>query len=182
MKEIWFQRNPLMVISYLSLRRSGESIHGRKLAQELRLSQGSVSMILRQLHKLGMVSAVQAGKTITYSANKSFPLYRSFRQFENQLELQPLIQAIKESCRQVILFGSCATGDDGINSDIDLFVLTDDPATVRDRIDAIPFDRELRPVIVDPLELTMMESNDKEFLAEIRKGIVMWETGHEDHR
>ena len=182
MKVIWFQRNPLLVISYLSLRRNGESIHGRKLAQELQLSQGSVSMILRQLHKLGMVSAVQAGKTITYSANRSFPMFRSFRQFENQLVLQPLIQAIKESCRQIILFGSCATGDDGINSDIDLFVLTDDPATVRDRIGAIPFDRELRPVIVDPLELTMMESNDKEFLAEIRKGVVMWEAGHEDTR
>ena len=177
MKEIWFQRNPLLVISYLSLRRNGELIHGRKLAQELRLSHGSVSMILRQLHNQGMVSAVQAGKTISYSANKTVPMYRAFRQFENQLLLQPLIQAIKESSRQIVLFGSCATGDDGINSDIDLFVLTDDPATVRDRIGAIPFDRELRPVIVDPLELTMMESNDKEFLAEIRKGVVMWEAG-----
>ena len=73
-------------------------------------------------------------------------------------------------------------GDHRINSDMDLFVLTDDSATVRDRIGAIPFDRELRPVIVDPLELTMMESNDKEFLAEIRKGVVMWEAGHEDTR
>ena len=109
-------------------------------------------------------------------------MYRSFRQFENQLVLQPLIQAIKEFCRQIILFGSCATGDDGINSDIDLFVLTDDPAVVRDMIGAFPFDRELRPIIVDPLELTMMESNDKEFLAEIRKGVVMWEAGHEDAR
>ena len=73
-------------------------------------------------------------------------------------------------------------GDHRINSDMDLFVLTDDSATVRDRIGAIPFDRELRPVIVEPLELTMMERNDKEFLAEIRKGVVMWETGHEDTR
>ena len=182
MKDIWFQRNPLLVISYLSLRRNGELIHGRKLAQELQISQSSVSLILRQLHKMGMVSALQAGKTISYSANKTFPLFRAFRQFENQLVLQPLIQAIKESCRLVILFGSCATGDDGIHSDIDLFILTDDPATVRDMIGALPFDRELRPVIVDPLELTMMESNDKEFLAEIRKGIVMWEAGHEESR
>ena len=182
MKDIWFQRNPLLVISYLSLRRNGELIHGRKLAQELQISQSSVSLILKQLHKLGMVSALQAGKTISYSANRSFSMFRSFRQFENQLVLQLLIQAIKESCRQIILFGSCATGDDGINSDIDLFVLTDDPETVRDRIATIPLERELRLVIVDPLELTMMESNDKEFLAEIRKGVVMWETGHEDTR
>ena len=182
MKDIWFQRNPLLVISYFSLRRNGELIHGRKLAQELLLSQGSVSVILRQLHKLGLVSAVQAGKTISYFANRDFPVYRAFRQFENQLVLQPLIQAIKESSRQIILFGSCATGDDSISSDIDLFVLTDDPAVVRDMICAKPFDRELRPVIVDPLELTLMESNDKEFLAEIRKGVVMWESGHEDTR
>ena len=87
MKEIWFQRNPLLVISYLSLRRNGELIHGRKLAQELQISQRSVSQIIRQLYKLGMVSALQAGKTISYSANKTFPMYRAFRQFENRLVL-----------------------------------------------------------------------------------------------
>ena len=73
-------------------------------------------------------------------------------------------------------------GDHRINSDIDLFMLTDDSAVVRDMTEVIPFDRKLRPVIVEPLELTMMERNDKEFLAEIRKGIVMWEAGHEDSR
>ena len=73
-------------------------------------------------------------------------------------------------------------GDHRINSDIDLFMLTDDSAVVRDMTEVIPFDRKLRPVIVEPLELTMMERNDKEFLAEIRKGVVMWETGHEDTR
>ena len=73
-------------------------------------------------------------------------------------------------------------GDHRINSDIDLFMLTDDSAVVRDMTEVIPFDRKLRPVIVEPLELTMMERNDKEFLAEIRKGVVMRETRHEDTR
>ena len=68
-------------------------------------------------------------------------------------------------------------GDHRINSDIDLFMLTDDSAVVRDMTEVFPFDRKLRPVIVEPLELTMMERNDKEFLAEIRKGVVMWEAG-----
>ena len=68
-------------------------------------------------------------------------------------------------------------GDHRINSDIDLFMLTDDSAVVRDMTEDIPFDRKLRPVIVEPLELTMMERNDKEFLTEIRKGVVMWEAG-----
>ena len=93
-----------------------------------------------------------------------------------------MIQASEDSCRQIILFGSCATGDDGINSNIDLLVLTDDPGTVRDRIAAVLLERELRPVIVDPLELTMMESNDIDFLAEIRKRVAMWEFEHEDTR
>lgn len=49
-----------------------------------------------------MVSAVQAGITMTYSANKSLPLHRYLREFENQLVLQPLIRTIKESCLWVI--------------------------------------------------------------------------------
>ena len=55
-------------------------------------------------------------------------------------------------------------------------------AVFRDMISGIPFDRKLRPVSIDLLEMAMMESADKEFLTEIRNGVVTWESGHEDTR
>ena len=180
MKAIWYQRNPLIVMSYLSLHKYEEAIHGRKLAVELNLSHGSISAILRQFLALGIVTANTAGRTIMYRATAGHPLLKSFRVFENQLILQPLVLAVKEDCRQIILFGSCATGDDDINSDIDLFILADDPEAVRAKFTKIDLDRELRPVIVSPMEMALMETSDKVFLKEIRKGTVLWEATDEE--
>ena len=178
--DVWFQRNPLLVMSYLSLRKGEESIHGRKLADELDLSQGSVSTILRQLQSIGVVTAKSVGRTIAYRAVERHPLLKALRVFENHLILQPFVSAIKESCRQIILFGSCATGDDNINSDIDLFILADDPEAVRGKFTKKDLDREVNPVIVSPMEIALMETNDKVFLNEIRKGTVLWDATNED--
>ena len=67
-----------------------------------------------------------------------------------------------------------------INSDIDLFILADDPEAVRAKFTKIDLDRELRPVIVSPMEMALMETSDKVFLNEIRKGTVLWEATDED--
>ena len=99
---------------------------------------------------------------------------------ENQLIVQPRVLAVKEDCCQIMLFGSCATGDDDINSDSDLFILADDPEAVSAKFTKIDLDRELRPVIVSPMEMALMETSDKVFLNEIRKGTVLWEVTDED--
>ena len=89
--------------------------------------------------------------------------------------LQTLVQSIRSECRQIILFGSCARGEDRFDSDIDLFVLGDEPDTIREMIAAARLERQLNLVLVNPMELTIMETTDRAFLMEIRKGIVLWE-------
>ena len=152
MQDLWFQRNTLMVMSYLSLHQGDESVHGRKLAEEMKLSQSSVSMILRKMKTNGVVTGRQAGKTLGYRAVAGHPLLKAFRVFENQLMLQTLVQSIRSECRQIILFGSCATGEDLIDSDIDLFVLTDESDTIREKMKRYECERELNPVVVDPAD------------------------------
>ena len=125
---------------------------GRKLAEEMKLSQSSVSMILRKMETNGVVTCRQAGKTLGYRAVAGHPLLKAFRVFENQLMLQTLVQSIRSECRQIILFGSCATGEDLIDSDIDLFVLTDESDTIREKMKRYECERELNPVVVDPAD------------------------------
>ena len=88
--------------------------------------------------------------------------------------------AVTENCLEQTAIAHLPSKPDR-DIDIDLFLLTDDPVNVRDRISIVPLERELRPVIIDSLELTMMENIDREFLAEIRKVVVMLEAGDEDH-
>ena len=93
-----------------------------------------------------------SGEDAGFGAVAGHPLLKAFRVFENQLMLQTLVQSIRSECRQIILFGSCATGEDMIDSDIDLFVLTDEPDTIREKMKQYECERELNPVVVDPAD------------------------------
>lgn len=178
-QKTWFQHNPLVIMSYLSLHRKQEPLYGAKIAEALGLSTGSVSMILRQLVSIGVVQPIPVGRTVSYSVVAGHPALAALRVFENQLILEPLVSELKEVARQIILFGSCATGEDLIDSDIDLFVLAEEPDLIREKMKQYECERELNPVVVDPMELAMMEMQDKVFLSEIRRGIILWEAENE---
>lgn len=179
-QKTWYQHNPLAIMSYLSLYGGRDGLYGAKLAENLGLSQGSISMILRKLAASGIVHANPIGRTVSYSVSSDHPLLKALRIFENQLILEPLIATLKEKARQIILFGSCARGEDTIDSDIDLFILADEPDLIREKTRSYDSERKLNLVIVDPMEMTLMEETDKVFLAEIRRGIVVWESVNED--
>ena len=75
------------------------------------------------------------------------------------------------------MFGSCGRGDDTINSDIDLFILTDNgnKDKINNIIESTKCERQINPVIVDTVEIMQLEKDDKTFYNEINKGIILWE-------
>lgn len=174
-KDKLYNRNPLLILSYLSKNKG--MLYGRKIAEDIGINQGSTSIILKDFNKMGLVESEYAGKTILYKVNGENPLIRHFRIFENLVEINELIESIKPYSREIILFGSCARGEDDQNSDIDLFIVADDDnkEVIREIIENYKIDREIKPVIVSSLELIEMEENDKIFLNEINKGLKLWE-------
>ena len=178
-KNLLYKRNPMLVLSYLS--KSDGPTYGRKISQEIGINQGSVSIILRDFKDSGLVKSKNVGKTILYYANKHDPIMKAFRLFENLLELTCLVNQIKQYAREIILFGSCAKGEDDNNSDIDLFVVADNDnhQTIRDAIAGYEIDRPINSVLVDTLEAMDLEETDKGFLDETYKGIRLWEGGRD---
>jgi len=176
LKNIIFNRNPLLILSYLSKNNTGESISSH-IAKKLDLAAGSVHQILRQFEEKGIVQSRQLGKSIIYEIDRQSPLFKSFRIFDNLLDLDDLFTRLKPMCRKIILFGSCATGDDTSQSDIDMLIVVD--SEEREKVMAIISNyestREIKPVLVDIVELMEMENNDQVFYNEIMKGIEIWE-------
>lgn len=177
MRNLLYKRNPMLVLSYLS--KSDAPTYGRKISKDVGINQGSVSVILRDFEDTGLVKSKNVGKTILYYANKHDPIMKAFRLFENLLELTCLVNELKQHSREIILFGSCAKGEDDNNSDIDLFVVADNDnhQVIREAIAGYEISRQINPVLVDTLELMDMEENDKVFLDEIYNGIRLWEGG-----
>lgn len=50
---------------------------------------------------------------------------------KNTVLVQPLVNKIKDLSKEIILFGSSSRGEDSGESDIDLFVLSHDPETIK---------------------------------------------------
>lgn len=175
-KGLLYNRIPLLILSYLTRNKNNEKIYGAKISKELNISQGGTSSILKKLQSIGILQCQSIGKTVFYSMEHDSPLVKSFRAFENLLELNELFEGLKQICRRIVLFGSCARGEDTQNSDIDLFIVADKDCmeNIRDCISKYQIEREIKPVIIDTLELIDIEENDKVFLEEVNKGIIIW--------
>ena len=171
-----YQKNPLLIFSYLSKQPEDQCII-YKISKSLSLSMGSVHQILHQFTTLGLTTTKTIGRSKLYLINRHSPLVKSFRVFENLLELQELIDELKKSSRKIVLFGSCSRGEDDTESDIDLFIVADpeNQKTILDVIEKHEFDRPINPVIVDYQEFIVSESQDPVFFKEVMKGIELWE-------
>jgi len=93
--------------------------------------------------------------------------------------LKPIVDKLKRISSKIVLFGSCATGEDIIDSDIDLFILTRDVSKIKNIFNNIRFDRKIQPVIVNSDDLIRLKEQDKAFFDEMKKGVILWDENNE---
>ena len=170
-----YNKNPLIIFSYLSRNVYGDNTP-TNIAKETNLAVSSVSQILKSFEEADIVQSHRIGKSIVYKINNLNPLVAPFKAFTNIAELNSLIQELKEVSQKGILFGSCATGEDDINSDIDLCIVTEnEKEEIYKIIQKYETLRPINPVIMDTVELMNMENEDRVFYNQIMKGKVLWE-------
>lgn len=180
MKSTIFNKNPLLILSYLSKNNLTDNI-SLHIAKELSLGVGSVHSILKEFVSIGLVTAKRVGKSVIYDVKKNNPMIKSFRVFDNLLEIIQLVEELKTHTRKIILFGSCSRGEDNSESDIDLLIIADEEEkdAVMKLINEYEVEREVKPIIVDEIEFMDMEKSDAIFYKEIMKGIELWEATNE---
>ena len=93
--------------------------------------------------------------------------------------MKPIVDKLKRISSKIVLFGSCATGEDIIDSDIDLFILTRDVSKIKNIFNNIRFDRKIQPVIVNSDDLIRLKEQDKAFFNEMKKGVILWDENNE---
>ncbi|MCL2859876.1 MAG: nucleotidyltransferase domain-containing protein [Oscillospiraceae bacterium] len=176
-----YNKNPLLVLSHLSKNVYQENT-ATSVSKELGLALSSVHTILKNFEKYGIVTSRLLGKNVIYELDKNNPLLKQFRIFDNISSLIPIVKEIKEFAREIILFGSCATGEDTVKSDIDLFVLTDEEEKILEVLRGIEIGselnsnvRQINPIIQNTLGFMQFKKEEKAFFDEIMKGIVLWE-------
>jgi predicted nucleotidyltransferase len=175
-KERLFNRTPLKVLSYLC-RVPHIPHYGREIARVVGVSIGATNQTLKLLLSLGLVTREKKGQLYLYRVFTENPLVEKFKQFENILDITRLVLRIKAFSHKVVLYGSCAAGEDTIESDIDLFVVTKEKEKVLSEIrkEEKRITRELKPVIVSVEEYLSMRNKKEALLEAVAKGVVLYE-------
>jgi predicted nucleotidyltransferase len=171
--------NQLKVLSFLA-KFSDQEFHEREIARRAGISYGSANKVLNELFSDGILARRQLGKMLFYSFNSKDPLAKTFKIFVSVSLLRPLIKNLRECASEIVLYGSCARGEDASASDMDLFVISEEKEKALRTIESYKFRKgfehiRIEPVILSPQELLKSEKADKEFLSLVREGIVLWD-------
>jgi len=152
-----------------------ESFYVREIANTLSVSTGSASGHLRALLEMDLVTSERRGRTLLYRANISHPVVREVKILSTLLELSPFLRALKATVSRVLLFGSCAEGEDTFESDIDLLIVTANRAMVLPILSDYEDDisRKLSPIIISKEEVAQLRLTDSPLYERIARGKIL---------
>ena len=154
--------------------------HVREISRLTGISVGAVSMTLHGMESTHMVDGIEKGGLKLYRFNMHNPVSRQFKVLFTITWIRGLVEELREHSLRIILYGSSAEGTDAKDSDIDLFVETQDPRLARtivrrwqDRFEK-QYNRTLSPLIVDPIEMARLRRQDKPLIENIYRGRTLW--------
>ena len=152
-----------------------DSYYVRELSKVLAISTGSASGQLRELEGSGLVKSEQKGRTLLFRADISHTVVREAKIFATLLELSAFIAASQTGIARMILFGSCAVGEDTSESDIDLYIETTNRPAAKSLIARYEADisRKISPIILSPEEGVQLRTRDRSLFDRILAGKIL---------
>jgi predicted nucleotidyltransferase len=167
--------SPLAQELLLYLARSpGREYYVRELAELVNASLGGSHSALKDLESKDLVTSRISGRNRYFQVNEGNASLVPFKVFMNVQELREVLAPLRGLVRKVVLFGSCSRGDDTLDSDVDLLVVTLEVEEVRLLLASTTVNgRVLRPIIRTPSEMIRLREEDPSFVAELGKGIVL---------
>jgi predicted nucleotidyltransferase len=169
-----------MKILIFLARHPDQEFYVREIAKTIKKSVGGTHKALKSLRILDLAIEKTSGKNLYYRVNDVNPSVKNFKIFMTTSELHPVIHELKTVAEKIILFGSCAAGEDTADSDIDLFILTQETKKVNGYLKKKHLERTIQAVVVDAVGLVKIKEKDKAFYHEMNKGLILWEsTNHE---
>lgn len=170
----FFSTNYQKLLAYLADHPSGEYTE-KETKEATGVSKSGVNFALRELAEDGLVILQKRGKMSFYSVSLENPLIRQIKVLINLIKINPLISDLKDISDKIVLFGSSATGTNIEESDIDLFVLTNNPKEALAKVRDFEFAEKLQLVAYKPIDYIALRKKDPLFYDEVSRGLLLWE-------
>jgi len=153
-----------------------KSFYQRETARAAGVSVGKTNQVLKALEQEEIVLKERKGRINLYRYNLHDPVARHLKILFTLVELSELVRRLRQVSEEIVLFGSCAEGIDTAESDIDLFILTNDKDELRRTVALArrTLDRRLSPVVLNPVEFSELRDRDRPLYEQISRGIELW--------
>ncbi|MDG6924937.1 MAG: nucleotidyltransferase domain-containing protein [Nitrososphaerota archaeon] len=156
-----------------------KSFYQREVARTSRVSVGKTNQVLKALEENELVTKEHVGKVDLYRYNLADAAARSLKVFFNASDLRVLTKSLRSlnGTSKVVLFGSCAEGTDTKDSDIDVFILTQNKGEATAAVQRVgrSLERKLSPIILDALEFSKLKKDDLPFYEQVSRGMTLWQ-------
>lgn len=169
-----FSKTEMKVLVFISSK-DGQ-LYERQIAEGAGISVGSANSILKSFSKIGLVNKMKKGRMSFYEPNDENPLLRQFKVFVTVNNLMPALSKIIPYSRRIILYGSCSLGKNTEESDIDLFILSNEKEKIRRILDNF---KAVQAIILNSNEYLQLQKRDKPLYDRINLGIELF-GGHYD--
>lgn len=149
--------------------------YGQEIANKIKCSKASASVLLKKLSKTGIVFAEKKGHMKFYRINPRNAEVKKLKINSAIDQLKPIAQKLNKYSQKIILFGSASRGEQTFNSDIDLLILTNDKGEAREIIKKASASLRIKAIIKTHGEWSEMEVKEPEFYQEVKNGITLYE-------
>ena len=140
-----------------------------------KMSRRSFFSSIKELSNAGYVLSDSRGRFVQYAADYKNSFVKHFKILKNINTLAKLTGELEPVSNKIILYGSAARGEDEAESDMDLFVITQNPEKAGLIANKFKGSRRIHAVIKTPSEMPDFSVKENVFHTEVQKGIVLWE-------
>ena len=174
LNEIYYSTSVQKVLYFLLLHPE-ERFYDREVSRLTKVGRAATNYSLRTLLGTGLIGREKRGRMYFYYVTLDDPIIRQLKITQNLIYLRPLVEKLKDVSLKIVLYGSSSTGTNHAESDIDLFVLSREPKSVKDLIYKSPFRERLQYVANNPQEFIGLKRDNPVFHKQVSSGIILYE-------
>ncbi|HSW72068.1 MAG TPA: nucleotidyltransferase domain-containing protein [Chlamydiales bacterium] len=184
-----FANQTLVETLNLFLLNPDEEFYQFDISKRIKKALMQVQRVLKTLQEVGLISSIKHGRMVYYRAVRTHPAFEDLKHlFLKTISLGETVrlalQPFHDSIYLTFIFGSVAKDTESLESDIDLFIISD--ISLRELSQVLTplshaLKRELNPIIYKREDFKKKLLARDHFLTRIIKEPKLWIIGNEDN-
>lgn len=166
---------PFMGVLYVFLQNPDREFTDSEVISNIStIKKSAVNNALRELAQKKLIQRIFKGR-MAFNRLLESPLITHLKIISNLIQLQPLIDELRDSCSKIVLFGSRADGTHVSESDFDLFIVSSKIDSVNKMTQDSPLAEIVQIIARTPEKMLSFKKDEPTLNGEISKGTLLWE-------